>query len=954
MLCAYFFRSTTSRRPQAKLQQLRANQQQPEVEYNDQTYSFSKNSKVKSPSYELNVKPLHYQVNISHSESDGNDLSVKSLDNRKRFDEEVSGEEEGEEGEDDDVEYIDYEEDYGVILNEEDRAKKEKVTTEAAIEEVTTLPPSSSSTTNKPDDHTVIIFDNFILPKNNEKQEEKPVEESIDDDVEYEYEYIDEPETTEKLQTTKTPEKIEITTYRDPKRILSEHVVSVVTSKTVVNGTMPDYEEEEEEEIEIEEPVKTTTEPENYPSTFKPFTKSTTDNYFVVASVQTSRSVSGAHFLPFPHVEQRETIHTRAELGHKKAIKDELLTTEFPGTTTQISEIENVSAEEQDEEEIHSRESTSTTFEEPQTTLPTTLHNSPLPSTESIIDKLDGIQSDLSLGVLSGEYPVLKDSSSSKKLKTTTEEAHHKEPEINTTFKPLVLIRKFSPKSTTVKPSVTTRVAAKTSTATLSTTEEPVTTTQNNSVLESSQRANKKLTFDNTPQDELAGLLPPGYKPRNSFKNKKFGTTQQPANVKEEVVPGKVRNATISRSFKSQPANQDVKFRSKDENPKKNFNKLFENDSVDISKLLPPDFKDKKKSNESLAVIPLDIGELSKFLPPGFKLDATSTTEVPKIKFIEDDISKFLPPGYKPPSSSSVNKEEEEKKDDISSILSKIKFQDASVLLPPDFKKTEEETTTKSNKLIFPTRLGKKPTRVTTPKPNNSEGPKPPEIQIKKGPPTRATTEFTGWPTKPTTPISIERLLELQKNAERINIADILASSTTEGTTTPISTTSTTTTTTPRPREATICKTDCSLAATIRIIEGVEWSPELLAIHTDEYKNLASELETDLNEVYSNSPSLKKWFKGVRIDSFSKGSVLVDYFIELNELQSEMNTTEIKRLFHESLTPVTTENETIMDEDGLPQPIIKETFKLGNFIVDPVSTDFIGKILEINFDEFLF
>lgn len=933
-----FFRSTTSKRPQpnGKLQQ----QAEPDVEYNDQTYSFTKNSKVKSPSYDLNVKPLQYQVNISHSESDRNDLSVKSLNDDRRGYEENSGEE-------DDVEYLeDYEEDYGVILNEDDRLKKEKITTELP-KETTTLPPPPPLTTNKPDDHTVIIFDNFILPKNNEKVEETPEEETEDD--EYEYEYIDE-ETTEKPQTTKIPEKIEITTFRDPKRILSEAVVSVVTSKTVVNGTMPSVDEEEEEVI------KTTTEPENYPSTFKPFTKSTTDNYFVVASVQTSRSVSGAHFLPFPHVEQKETKQTRAELINKKSKEEIAIDSSI--TTTQVPETENNSAEEEDEDEPIT-ESTTVALEEPQTTLPTTIRNSPVPSTESIIDKLDGIQSDLSIGVLSGEFPILKDTSARKLKTTSTTSEAPQEVEIGTTYKPLVFIRKFSPKSTTVKPSVTTKVVKTTITST--TTEEPATTP---SETPESNRVNKKITFDAIPQDDIGSLLPPGYKPRNSYKNKKFGTTQQPQVIKEELLTGKVRNATISRSFKSQPSSQDVKFKSKEkeESPKKNLNKLFENDAIDISKLLPPDFKEKiSKENESLAVIPLDTEDLSKFLPPGYKL-ATTTTEQPKIQFVaEEDISKFLPPGYKP----SVEEEKEDKKDDLSSIFSKIKFQETSALLPPGFKETktqesppeikeETESTTKSNKLVFPTRPGKKTTRVTTPKAVHNEspkvphgeGPKPVEINIKKGPPTRATTEFTGWPTKPTTPLSIEKILELQKNAERINIADILFTSTTEGTTSTTTTTTsttTTTTTTPRPREVTVCKQDCSLAATIRIIDGVEWSPELLTHHTEEYKKLATELETSLNEVYLNSPTLKKWFKGIRIDSFSKGSVLVDYFIELNQLPDELNTTEIKRIFHESLTPVNMQKDTDFEDEGLAQPIIKEAFKLGDYVVDPSSTDFIGE-----------
>jgi SEA domain len=914
----------------------------------------------------LSVKPLNgYHVNISHSEIDGkklNELSVKGLhhDNTREYVDENS--------EEDDEDYVDYEDDYGVILNEEDRALKETSTSKAEVlttpatttTTTTTTTSTFSPTTFKQEDQTVIIFDNFILPKSTSDSKEEELKN--DEEVEYEYEYEDETEepevvkTTEKPVTTKMPEyDVEITTYRDPKRILGEAVVSVVTSKTVVNGTVSEMRDER---------VETTTEPENYPSI--PI-KSTTDNYVVVASVQTSRSVSGAHFLPFPHVEQKERKQSRAELVSKKLLKEESVTDLPEVRTTQISETENVSAEIEDDDEQFNDYTTSVSFyEEPSTTVATTVKNSPVPSTESIIDKLDGIQSDLSLGVLSGEFPVLKDASSSKKSKGSTTEAP--EPiEISTTVKPIVLIRKFMPKSTSTKAPVP-KPTTKATTTTTSTTENiPTTTTA--ATTESSQRANKKITFDNIPQDDVLGLLPPGFKPRSSYKNKKIQTattTTQVPSVKDEV---KTRNATIGRSFKSQPAGQELnskfknkdKFKSTSENDtdsssKKTYSKLFEasNDEIDISKFLPPDFKEKNK-NDSLAVIPLEHDELSKFLPPGFKI-GTTTTALPKVKVIEDDLKKFLPPGYKAPD----DEEKDEKVvDSLSGILSKIKFQEPANLLPPGFKEdsastvgaTVDETTSKpTNKLVFPTRAGKKPSRVTTTESPHGKGPKPPEIKIMKGPPTRATTEFTGWPSKPTTPISIERLLELQKNAGaiEINISDILSKTTEESTTTTSttpSTTTTTTTTTQRPESATICKNEvCSLAATIRIIEGVEWSPELLTHHTDEYKKLARELEASLNEVYTNSPSLKQYFRNIRIDSFSKGSVLVDYFIEFSDIPNNgLKTSEVKRMFHESLTPVSQFNSTINEDEGLPQPIVKEAFKLGNFVVDPISTDFIGE-----------
>lgn len=787
------------------------------------------------------MRPLGgYNVNITHNadnEKSHNDVTVKGLhsDNTR------------EEVDENSEEYDDYEydDDYGVILKEEDRFVKEKgytPTTQSTTVFRTTLSPPT--TTNKPEDHTKIIFDNFILPKANE-QESHDEKNGSEEEIEYEYEYEDELEpeevkTTEK-PTTKSYENLEVTTFRDPNRILSEAVVSVVTSKTVVNGSLPQSEEDVQEFVE-----ETTTEAENYPPTKATSIKSTTDsNYVVIASVQTSRSVSGAHFLPFPHVEQRETIQSRAELTNKKSQKElDSVTDEPEARTTQISEAENVSAEVQDEDFLHSGElTTSVSYvnEDAPTTVPTTIRNVPLPSTESIIDKLDGIQSDLSLGVLSGEFPVLKDNSSKKAksnsspvpsstaetIASSTDDAP-KETEVTTTVKPLVLIRKFTPKSvvTTKRPASTTlkvhikSIVSSTAKPETTTVEEEITTTQNNSVLESSQRSDKKIAFeDDDGNDDLAGLLPPGYKLRPSFKNKKFGTTTvQPSTAKDEA-GGKSRNATISRSFKSQPGSQDVSVKTKTKEkfvpPKsendtvKKLNKLFEvsTDGVDISQFLPPDFKDKAK-NESLAVIPLESDELSKFLPPGFKLDAlSSTTSKPEVKAVEDDISKFLPPGYKPPIEQK-EKEEKEEKGGIPDILSKIKFTEASNLLPPGFSEnlpsssaatpeessaSDESTTAKPNKVVFPTRIGKKPPRVTTNKPNMGEGPKPPKIEIKKGPPTRATTEFTGWPTKPTTPFSLEKFLEIQKNAMQIDISEILARSTTEEIF--ITTTTTTTTT---------------------------------------------------------------------------------------------------------------------------------------------------------------
>lgn len=250
----------------------------------------------------------------------------------------------------------------------------------------------------------------------------------------------------------------------------------------------------------------------------------------------------------------------------------------------------------------------------------------------------------------------------------------------------------------------------------------------------------------------------------------------------------------------------------------------------------------------------------------------------------------------------------------------------------------------------------------------------------------RTTTEFTGWPSPPTTPFSIERLLA-QQNAESIDISQLLGKTSTSAT--PLNTTTsttTTTTTTVRPTQPGLCRSECDLAGTIRIVDGVVWTPELLDHNTEEWKNLAHEVEAQLNEVYNKSANLSHWYKKIRIDSFSQGSVLVDYFVELQNVTNQLNTLDIKRMFHEALsvapppvlplppkkakksdddddeselssessseaTPAgndtdTTESSNSAEESSSSVSVedipVRPNMLLGKFVLDPVSTDFIG------------
>lgn len=89
-----------------------------------------------------------------------------------------------------------------------------------------------------------------------------------------------------------------------------------------------------------------------------------------------------------------------------------------------------------------------------------------------------------------------------------------------------------------------------------------------------------------------------------------------------------------------------------------------------------------------------------------------------------------------------------------------------------------------------------------------------------------------------------------------------------------------------------------------------------------------------MNLVFVKSSVLRKWYKRIRIDAFSPGSILVDYFIELTDLQQRINTQELKVIFHDSLR---TYNSDKWNETRAKGPI-----RLGAFAIDPKSTDFVG------------
>ncbi|XP_008198760.1 mucin-2 [Tribolium castaneum] len=688
------------------------------------------------------------------------------------------------------------------------------------------------------------------------------------------------PSTIRTTDATPSTTTEEVPTTRKTEALLAEPetVISVVTTKSVVNNTI----------------LPTATPLPNSTIT----SENSTDTWVVVASVQTSRSVSGARYLPSDDVKQDERI---------KLLNEE------------------------------STESTETT-DEPMTVLPTTKHKT---STESLIDKLDRVQSDLSSSVFNGGL---------NNIAVITEMATTTPPPP----KPVVQIRKFSPFA---RPSTTPRT--------------------------------RKIEI--VKQDDLTGLLPPGFKPK--YQNRK--TTVKPdLELPQGDEPPKIgRSSGISN--KTKITVQDVSpflppgyksTKDQDDSTKllaeilgKVKPKIVKVD--DVSAFLPPGYKPTSgttststtttKSVDGILSKAKPVDDISALLPPGYKSSTSTTKPKPSIEGVlahakpVDDISALLPPGYKPSSTAKPVKPK-----GVDGLLAQAKPVDISAFLPPGYKarttqkplttpekvpssllppgyKLRETTTTSSTtsttttttskpsgfKIVFPSRPGgthrKSPNRITTPPSTMTEEPRATAPTIHKGWPSRATTEFTGWPTPSTTPISIEKLLEAARTAATSTTPAV--DSTTSTTT---STTTTTTTTTPKPTTPGVCTGECDLAGTIKLVGGAKWVPELLDRNTKEWQILANEVQTQLEDVFGRSNVLNKWYRKIRIDGFSEGSVLVDYLVELNDLGRKIDTQEIKKLFHDSLDDGATNREG---------KSLNETSKmaLGKFTVDPKFTDFV-------------
>ncbi|XP_032663071.1 nuclear pore complex protein DDB_G0274915 [Odontomachus brunneus] len=645
---------------------------------------------------------------------------------------------------------------------------------------------------------------------------------------------------------SKEKEKLDNTTV-DSSILIGEAVVSVVTTKSVVNGTIS---------VPTTSSPSTTEQVAPPPSSEQPIAEvstevTTEDSSRILASVQTSRSVSGARFLPFPavidRVEQVKQIeHSGSPDGRK--------------TSQSMSE-----------------------------------------STESIIDKLDWAQSRLSgdlvpAAILSGGF---RSAGNTLQLDVLAERERTTRAKFTTTTARTHVIGKFVPRrysdkrlnhtSTTAKPLLETTLDNLEGLLPRNYVSRGTTPSAGSSKINfrwpSSRQTETTVTISTTPSttkstvafvvQDISAFLPPGYK------LKKADTA---------VTESSVLNDILAKS------------------------------KVDISSLLPANYDKRKIQAEQDTKLESTTMTTTTTAKSNTSLEKVALSIQDLFASSKVDISALLPKDYK------VEKKTAPTLDGKASSIERNTTERTDVDSPTTKK-------TSGLKIVFPSRPGgRKPIhKITTPQTPRGDGPGAVTPKIQKGWPIRATTEFTGWPTPSTTPISIEKLLEAARTATVTSANVSLIPSTNEISST--SSTSSTTTTTPRPTTPGMCDEECEVAGTIRIIGNATWLPELLDRNTREWQELANQVEREMNFIFSKSTVLTKWYKNIRIDSFSQGSILVDYFVELANLQQKVNTQELKVIFHDSLR---TYNSNRWNETST-----KGALRMGVFTIDPKYTDFV-------------
>lgn len=519
--------------------------------------------------------------------------------------------------------------------------------------------------------------------------------------------------------------------HRDEQILIGEAVVSVVTTKSVVNGT---FSVPESSDSMTTEQITSPMIPSSTPDPGMIFTGETTEDSRIVASVQTSRSISGARFLPFLVVQAIDKNSDNKNNENTASLSSH-------ETTESIDELEINVENDEDKEKV-------------ETQLSTTTKKSVVPSesTESIIDKLDRVQSELSSGFLANGF---RTSGNTLQLDALSEQRPVQTRKSYTTTSRTPVISKFVPRryNQEKKSTISTTTPAKVTEALTNednsgnsekvkfrwpsssrnsrppSTESTSANNNNNNNNNVNKNSNPRPFGSNAlakttarpaspPSQDISAFLPPGYKLKKEdaqvvteksllseilAKSKFDISSLLPANYK----PSQVENSRDS----DEETKKDNGGKELEKNGSNSFGKSSDDTKSTISR---DDSKAENNRDES-------SGSTEKSTKPGKSLqDLFSKATV--------DISALLPPGY--------NKFRIHDKVDKTTTTTQPEIVKESSTLSPTL-----ATTAKSNgsiKLVFPSRPGgrKALPKVST-STHRAEGSGAVSPRIQKGWPTR-------------------------------------------------------------------------------------------------------------------------------------------------------------------------------------------------------------------------
>jgi len=127
----------------------------------------------------------------------------------------------------------------------------------------------------------------------------------------------------------------------------------------------------------------------------------------------------------------------------------------------------------------------------------------------------------------------------------------------------------------------------------------------------------------------------------------------------------------------------------------------------------------------------------------------------------------------------------------------------------------------------------------------------------------------------------------------------------------PITTANPTTTSTPRPTTPGVCGVFCNLAGTLFIRSGLEWSEELSYSFTEEFKEVTNHIVREVSRIFDHV-YFGNSFEFATVEAYSRrdGMVLVDIYVQFNDIVFQITTKDVKEAFVDRL--VQDDNKNMM------------------------------------------